>query len=105
LWASKNLRAIEFVFDDWEKTVQMVEDGEADFHSGLYKTPERETVLSFSTPVFAVQDCLAFNANQKPQMLEELSGLRVGVIAGSGEGLSASYVSLVGSGCRSGVRH
>jgi len=85
LWSSKNLRAIEFVFGDWKESVQMVKDGRADFHSGLYKTPERETFLSFSVPVFDVQDNLAFKTSQKPMTLAELSGARVGVIAGSGE--------------------
>ena len=85
LWSSKNFRKVEFVFDDWEKTIQMVKDGRADFHSGLYKTPERESFLAFSDPVFAVQDCLVFKANREPIMLAELSGYRVGVIAGSGE--------------------
>ena len=85
LWSSKNFRKVEFVFGDWEETLQMVKDGRADFHSGLYKTPERETVLSFSVPVFDVQDSLAFKTSRKPMMLAELSGARVGVIAGSGE--------------------
>ena len=85
LWSSKNFRKVGFVFDDWEETVRMVKDGSADFHSGLYKTPERETVLSFSGPIFEVQDSLAFKKSRKPLMLEELSGTRVGVIAGSGE--------------------
>jgi len=85
LWSSKNLRKIEFVFGDWKDSVQMVKDGRADFHSGLYKTPERETFLSFSAPVFPVQDSLAYKSIRKPMTLEELSGDRVGVIAGTGE--------------------
>jgi len=85
LWASKNFRKVEFVFGDWEETVQMVKDGRADFHSGLYKTRERESFLSFSDPVFAVQDCLAFKSSREPVMLAELSGYPVGVITGSGE--------------------
>ncbi len=85
LWSSKNFRKIEFVFGDWEETLQMVKDGRADFHSGLYKTPKRETFLSFSVPIFDVQDSLAFKTSRKPMMLAELSGARVGVIAGSGE--------------------
>ena len=85
LWSSKNFRKVEFVFGDWKDSLQMVEDGRADFHSGLYKTPEREASLSFSVPVFEVQDSLAFKTSCKPMMLAELSGYRVGVIAGSGE--------------------
>jgi hypothetical protein len=56
----------------------MVKDGRADFHSGLYKTPARETFLSFSVPVFDVQDSLAFKTSRKPMMLAELSGAKVG---------------------------
>ena len=85
LWSSKNFRRVEFVFGDWKDSVRMVKDGRADFHSGLYKTPEREAFLSFSDPVFEVQDSLAFKTNFKPRMLPELSGDRVGVLAGSGE--------------------
>ena len=85
LWASKNFRKVEFVFGDWEKTIQMVKDGRADIHSGLYKTRARETFLSFSVPIFTVQGSLAFKTSREPLTLAELSGARVGMIAGSGE--------------------
>ena len=69
LWSVKTVRKIEFIFDDWEKTIQLVKDGKADMHSGLHKTQEQETFLSFSEPVFAVQDNLAFRTNQNPLTL------------------------------------
>ncbi len=86
LWSTKVHRKIEFVFEDWEKSVQLVEEGKVDVHSGLYKTQARDEVLSFSVPLFAVQDRLAFKVDQEPLPLKQLSGKKVGVIAGSAEG-------------------
>ena len=85
LWSKKNIRKVEFIFDDWEKTIQLVKEGKADLHSGLFKTRAREEFLSFSVPVFATQDRLAFRKDQKPLSLDELKGERVGVVAGSAE--------------------
>jgi len=85
LWGEKNIRKIEFIFDDWAKTIQLVKEGKADFHSGLFKTRAREKFLSFSVPVFAAQERLAFRKDQKPLRLDELKGERVGVIGGSAE--------------------
>ncbi len=85
LWSTKNVRKIEFIFGDWDDTIRLVKEGKADIHSGLYKTREREDFLSFSAPIFAVRDNLAFRAMETPVMLNELSDEKVGVIAGSGE--------------------
>jgi len=85
LWSTKTHRKIAFVFEDWEKSVQMVKEGKADIHSGLFKTKAREEYFSFSAPLFAVQDKLAFRADQDPVMLNQMSDERVGVIAGSAE--------------------
>ncbi len=85
LWSSKTLRQIEFVFGDWEQSIQMVKEGKADFHSGLLKTPEREAFLSFSIPIFATQNRLAFRTGQEHLGFDGLGGERVGVIAGSAE--------------------
>lgn len=85
LWSEKNDRRIEFIFDDWEKTIQLIRDGKADLHSGLFKTRMREEFLSFSVPIFAAQDKLAFKTDQEPLSMDELKGKAVGVIAGSAE--------------------
>jgi len=85
LWSEKSVRKIEFIFDDWGKAIQLVKEGKADIHSGLFKTPEREKFLSFSAPIIAVQDNLAFRRGQNPLTLDELAHETVGVIAGTGE--------------------
>ena len=85
LWSTKTHREIAFVFEDWEKSVQMVKEGKADIHSGLFKTKAREEIFSFSTPLFSIQEKLAFGTDQDPLTLNQLSEKRVGVIAGSAE--------------------
>ncbi len=85
LWSRKNIRKIEFIFGDWEDSLRMVKEGTADIHSGLYKTKGREKVFSFSAPIFAAQNHLAFRKRDKGLTLEDLEDEKVGVIAGSGQ--------------------
>ncbi len=41
LWAEKTDRRVEFLMTDWPSTLAALEDGKADFHSGLFHTAER----------------------------------------------------------------
>ena len=52
LWAQKNKIEIEFVAAPWDKTLEMLESGEADIHAGLFYSVERDRFLDFSQPIF-----------------------------------------------------
>ena len=51
LWAKKTNLKIEFIKADWKNSLEMIEDGRADIHVGLYYTKEREKFLDYSSQV------------------------------------------------------
>ena len=48
LWAQKNGVEISFTLTSFEKTIEMVRNGEADFHSGIFLSEQRSQYLDFS---------------------------------------------------------
>lgn len=81
-WSSEMQIPVSFVFAGWDKTIQMIRDGQADIHSGLYQTASRQTFLDFAKPikeskgVFVVHDGMDCTSASKGE---------VGVVAGSFE--------------------
>ena len=52
LWAKKTGNQVEFLMVDWPDTLQALENGTADIHSGLYHTAERSLWIHFSKPLY-----------------------------------------------------
>ncbi len=52
LWANKNNVKIKFILTSWEKSIDNVKSGKADFHSGLFESEERSKFLIFSDSLF-----------------------------------------------------
>lgn len=52
LWAKKNNQKIEFVSSSWSDTLENLKNNEADIHSGLFKSNEREEFLTFTNPIY-----------------------------------------------------
>jgi ABC-type amino acid transport substrate-binding protein len=48
LWARKNNADVTFVMDSFDKTIEMVSSGVADFHAGLFYSEQRAKYLDFS---------------------------------------------------------
>ena len=48
VWSEKNGIPIEYVLKDWPETLQMIRDGKADLHGGLYFSDERDEFLDFA---------------------------------------------------------
>ena len=83
-WSEKTGRPIEFVraksFDD---SLEMVKDGRADLHAGLFKTPEREEYLAYSSPLFKVDYYIFTHPSLRPiSSPSDLAGLAVGIPKG-----------------------
>ena len=83
LWAQKTGRQLEFIAAPWDQTLQMVREGEADIHSGLFFSEERDGYLDFSTPLFNLE-YLVFTHDtiRNVHSLDDLIGFRIGVPKG-----------------------
>ena len=51
LWARKNNADITFTMASFDKTIEMVRDGKADFHAGLFSSSQRNSYLDFSSGI------------------------------------------------------
>jgi PAS domain S-box-containing protein len=91
LWAQKTGRKIRFVkTDTFDASLQMVKDGTADLHAGLFKTAEREAFLDYSEPFLKLDYFIFTHPSIYPiRSLDRTSGLLVGVPRG---GLTERYV-------------
>ena len=65
LWAAKTGQRIEFLFNDWEQSIQALSNGAADIHSGLYRTPEREAWLDFSRAFYENASFFYYRAGER----------------------------------------
>lgn len=71
-----------FKLGTWNESLQMVLNGEADFHCGLFFTKERNKFYDFSTPIYHTRSALVMNANLQ---CDDVSRLLVGGIPGTAE--------------------
>ena len=51
-WAEKTGRKIKFKVSNWTETLEALKNGDADFHSGLSFSKEREKWIGFSTQIY-----------------------------------------------------
>ena len=83
LWGQKTGIEVEFreaLFDD---TLEMVKNGEADIHAGLFYTKERDTFLDYSTPLVDINYyCYYHESLVPPDQLDDLFPFRIGVPKG-----------------------
>ena len=84
LWAQKAGKQIQFVkVDSFEESLQLLKDGKADLHAGLFRTPEREKFLDYSEPLLTLDHYIFTHPSVYPiKTLEKTSGLIVGVQKG-----------------------
>jgi len=48
LWSERTGNKIEFIETNWDKSLKMVINGDADIHAGIYFTKERDNIFDFS---------------------------------------------------------
>ena len=84
LWAKKAGRQIQFVrAESFDESLQLLKDGEADLHAGLFKTSEREEFLDYSEPLLTLDYYIFTHPSVYPiRSLEKTSGLIVGIQKG-----------------------
>ena len=91
LWAKKAGKQIQFVkVDSFKESLQLLKDGKADLHAGLFKTAEREEFLAYSRPILHLDYFIFSHPIIRPlSSLEKTSGLIVGIAKG---GFTEKYV-------------
>ncbi len=83
LWGQKTGRQLEFIATSWDQTLQMVREGEADIHSGLFFSEERDGFLDFSIPLFNLEYLVfVHDSIRNINKLDDLIGFRIGVPKG-----------------------
>jgi len=52
LWSKKNNINIKFIEAPWKDTIEMIKDGRADIHAGIYHTEKRDKFLDYTSKSF-----------------------------------------------------
>jgi len=71
---------IEFIKDSWENLYARFKKGEIDVLHGLFKTPEREEIASFTEPYYKSHNALAIRKDSDIKKLDDIRGKRVAII-------------------------
>ena len=90
LWrliGSKTGRQVQFELLDWQQTLEQVKGSHYSVHGGLLKSPERQTYLDFSRPLWQLRTALFINAKKLHWViaLDELEPEAIGITAGGFE--------------------
>ncbi|WP_320007265.1 transporter substrate-binding domain-containing protein [Maridesulfovibrio sp.] len=83
-WSEYTGISVDFIPDSWTGSMEAVLNGNADIHSGLFRSKERDEFFKFSRPLFRVDTGLFYRADRiSPGSLEEMDGKKVAVLEGS----------------------
>jgi len=83
LWALKTGREVHFQTAGWNETLQLVRDGRADIHAGLFYNQKRDEFLDYATPLHKSDTHFFFHKSISGlRTLEDLKGFRLGIING-----------------------
>jgi PAS domain S-box-containing protein len=52
LWAKKTNQKIEFIETSWDNTIDMIKEGTANIHAGIYYTKQRDEFLDYTSKPF-----------------------------------------------------
>lgn len=84
LWAEKTGQKIRFRFFDWRDSLTALENGDADIHSGLFRTLDRELFMDFSQPYYRIESGFFYRLGKdQPKGLTDLDGKTVGAETGT----------------------
>ncbi|WP_163835058.1 transporter substrate-binding domain-containing protein [Spartinivicinus ruber] len=84
LWAKKSGKQVRFKATEWQETLELVQVGDVDIHSGLSETTGRKEWLDFSQPFYEMSSVLFYDTSGKPvRNKEQLAGKRLGVVRGT----------------------
>ncbi|MCP4345471.1 MAG: transporter substrate-binding domain-containing protein [Desulfobacterales bacterium] len=84
LWAEKTGRKIKFRTTDWNETVLGLKNGEADIHSGLFRSKDRSEWMIFSQPFYETESAIFYHTKYgEITGTEALAGQKTGTIRGT----------------------
>lgn len=79
LWGEKAGYNVAFIMTSWSDTINMVGTGNAEIHSGLFKTEERSQLMDFSRPFYSIESAVFYNSKlRKYTSMQDLTGKAVG---------------------------
>ena len=95
LWAKKNQQKIKFIEATWDDSLQMVADGRADIHAGLYYVKERESFLAYtSKPLYESKNYFFYHKDiAKINTNDDLKAYVIGVDNGYAQTFMAENFS------------
>ena len=80
-WGKHTGKDIEFRATNWSNTLDGIKSGEADIHSGLFRSRERAAWLAFSEPFIKIETAVYFKSGEAmTASLDELADTSIGVI-------------------------
>ncbi|BBD07556.1 transporter substrate-binding domain-containing protein [Desulfovibrio ferrophilus] len=82
-WSKQTGVEVEFAAGTWDETLTMLQSGQADVHSGLFKNTERAKWLDFSAPIHTINSALYQRTHSIPLSFETLKDKKVGAVAGT----------------------
>ncbi len=82
-WSKQTGREIQFRASSWKETIEAVKSGEADVHSGLFRSVKRSSWLQFSDALFEINSALYLRVDGRVASLNQLDGKKVGVVLGT----------------------
>lgn len=85
LIAKRMDRPIRFELVDWQQSLDLVREGRADVHGGLFQSPDRNTYLAFSNPLIPLSTRLFVSAKLNARTLTDLARIPVGITRGGYE--------------------
>lgn len=88
-WSATTGIPIRFVQTSWPDSLQMMRDGRADVHAGMYFTQERDEYLDFTVPLFSQEATLFVRASLG---ITDVAGLRGRTVAVLEKGFSESWL-------------
>ena len=89
-WSAATGIDVSIVQANWPDTLQMMRDGTADVHGGLYFTDERDAFLDFSSPIFTQAVTLFVRSSLGIKTVAELGEREVAVLE---QGYSAFWLA------------
>ncbi len=83
LWSAVTGIEVVFKSSTWNGSIQMVKNGEADFHGGLFYSEARDQFLDYTEPIFTGDNHFFFHRSIFGlQKVEDLGGFKVGILTG-----------------------
>lgn len=84
-WAKQNNQEIKFTLVDWNKSLELLRNGEADIHAGLFQSTSRKIYMDFSDELIQLTGAIFLSTSLNIQDLVELKKIEIGVTKGGFE--------------------